>query len=591
MKFDKETAIAVIICIIFVVGWLPFCRMMGWVSEKPARPVTPIADTVQVPAKTVENIKSDSKHPAALPQESASAEILTDIALQELRNDFFVVSIDPVKGEIADVLFEKHYKHNHKDKIMLKGSLPERSGIMSISSAQPWKVKAIVENRLDGLSGYLLVRRIAIADQEILLKQEWKISGNYSLDYKVEFLNPGTEPVNIEMLKVGSGTLMPFSLQSGDMVRGETLTLELMTEDETVKSIAVNASETKFNYKPELPVKWSALVNRYFMTILLAESVPFTSIEQYREKRIPTTPEEKKLIGENFMSKIFGGSNHYYEADTAGVYKQITIPSGQSKILKFKSYLGPKISTEVNAFDPSVSYTMRLMSWRPMNALAKLMLWSLMELKSFCGSFGWAIIMLTIIVRLLVWPFTHKANVSMKKMQSFQPEIKEIRNKYKDNPQLMNTKMMELYKREKINPMRGCLPLLLQLPIFMALYFSLDAVVELRHVPFWWAKDLSQPDTIFEIFGFAVNPLVLMMTGLMILQQKLMPQSGDPMQAKMMMFMPVIMLLILYNLPSGLTLYWTVSQIFSILQMLLTQKLTQNTKTDNNGKLANTQRK
>jgi YidC/Oxa1 family membrane protein insertase len=134
---------------------------------------------------------------------------------------------------------------------------------------------------------------------------------------------------------------------------------------------------------------------------------------------------------------------------------------------------------------------------------------------------------------------------------------------------MLNTKMMELYRKEGVNPMGGCLPILLQIPVFFALYATLDGAVELRQVPFWWATDLAAPDTVARIFGLPINPLVLAMTLLMVVQQRLTPTAMDPMQQKMMMIMPIVMLFFLYNLPSGLTLYWTVSQIFSILQMLL----------------------
>jgi YidC/Oxa1 family membrane protein insertase len=164
----------------------------------------------------------------------------------------------------------------------------------------------------------------------------------------------------------------------------------------------------------------------------------------------------------------------------------------------------------------------------------------------------------------------------MKKMQQVQPQLKELREKYKDNPQLLNTKMMELYRTEGVNPFGGCLPILLQIPVFFALYATLDGAVELRQVAFWWCKDLAAADTVAKIplyfFDLPINPLVLAMTLLMAIQQRMTPMSGDPMQKKMMMMMPGIMLIFLYDLPSGLTLYWTVSNLFSIVQLMLQQR-------------------
>ena len=169
----------------------------------------------------------------------------------------------------------------------------------------------------------------------------------------------------------------------------------------------------------------------------------------------------------------------------------------------------------------------------------------------------------------------------MKKMQKLQPQIKELREKYKDNPQLLNSKTMELYQKEKVSPFGGCLPILLQIPVFFALYATLDNALELRQVPFWWSPDLATADTVWShplgftflgISNLKLNPLVIIMTALMVVQQRMTPSAMDPMQQKMMALMPVFMLIFLYDLPSGLTLYWTVSQIFSLLQAYLQRK-------------------
>ena len=216
------------------------------------------------------------------------------------------------------------------------------------------------------------------------------------------------------------------------------------------------------------------------------------------------------------------------------------------------------------------------LAWGPLDYLARLLLWVLVKFHDILHSYGWSIICLTIVVRLLFYPVTAKANSSMKKMQQVQPQLKELRDKYKDNPQLLNTKMMELYRKEGVNPFGGCLPILLQIPVFFALYATLDGAVELRQVAFWWSKDLAAADTVAKIplyfFDLPINPLVLAMTLLMAIQQRMTPMSGDPMQKKMMMMMPAFMLIFLYDLPSGLTLYWTVSNLFSIIQLKLQQR-------------------
>jgi len=216
------------------------------------------------------------------------------------------------------------------------------------------------------------------------------------------------------------------------------------------------------------------------------------------------------------------------------------------------------------------------LAWGPLDYLARLLLWILVKFHGLLGSYGWSIVLLTVVVRAVFYPLTARGNASMRKMQIVQPQLKEIREKYKSNPQLMNTKMMELYRKEGVNPFGGCLPILLQIPVFFALYATLDGAVELRQVPFLWCKDLAAADTVAKIplyfFDLPVNPLVLAMTALMVIQQHMTPMSMDPVQKKMMALMPIVMLFMLYDLPSGLTLYWTVSNFFSIIQLKLQQK-------------------
>ena len=181
-------------------------------------------------------------------------------------------------------------------------------------------------------------------------------------------------------------------------------------------------------------------------------------------------------------------------------------------------------------------------------------------------NYGIAIIIITIIIKIIFWPIQAKSIRSMKQMQKFQPLVTKLREKYKDNPQKMNAEMMKLYKEHKINPLSGCLPMLVQIPVFFALFAMLRSAIELRGAKFLWIGDLSRPDTVAHLAGFAVNPLPLLMVGTMAWQQKITPTAGDPQQAKMMMFMPLMMLFFFYSASSGLVLYWTVQQLLSIAQ-------------------------
>ena len=198
------------------------------------------------------------------------------------------------------------------------------------------------------------------------------------------------------------------------------------------------------------------------------------------------------------------------------------------------------------------------------------MVWVLNLFNSCIPNYGVAIILLTILVRILFWPLTHKSTIGMRKMQEIQPLLKEIQAKYKGNPQRLQQETWQLYREHKVNPLSSCLPMLVQIPVFFALFVVLRGAVELRYAPFLWIDDLSQPEALLAgTFPFGgLNILPILMAATMALQSALTPSAGDKSQQRMMMvFMPIMMLVMFYNFASALSLYWTLSQVMSIAQM------------------------
>ncbi len=191
------------------------------------------------------------------------------------------------------------------------------------------------------------------------------------------------------------------------------------------------------------------------------------------------------------------------------------------------------------------------------------------------GKYAMALVLMTIFIKLVFWPLTQKSTRSMKRMQALAPEMKKIQVKYKDDPMKMNKKVMEFYREHKVSPMSGCWPMLIQLPIFFALFKMIPNAIELRGTPFLWACDLSKPDSIWIIPGlnYPLNPLPLIMGVTMLIQARMQPPSPgmDPAQQTMMKYMPLIFLVFLYNQPAGLTLYWTVQNLLTIVQTKLTK--------------------
>ena len=241
-----------------------------------------------------------------------------------------------------------------------------------------------------------------------------------------------------------------------------------------------------------------------------------------------------------------------------------------SKTRKYTFFAGPKKQSLL--WDLGMKDVMEFGMWR---WVCYPLVWILNVFHSWIPSFGIGIILLTVLVRLVFWPLTHKSTVSMRRMSEIQPKMKEIREKFKDNPQRLQQETWALYRDNKVNPMAGCLPMLVQIPVFIALFTVLRSAVELRYAPFLWIADLSEPENLFPgIFPFGgLNILPILMAVTMGLQSALTPSTGDKQQQRMMMvMMPIMMLVMFYSFPSALSLYWTLSQVLSIVQMWYIRK-------------------
>jgi len=204
----------------------------------------------------------------------------------------------------------------------------------------------------------------------------------------------------------------------------------------------------------------------------------------------------------------------------------------------------------------------------------KLLVPTLNFFHKYTGNYGIAVILLTILVRIIFWPLTHRSTKSMRRMQELQPELKAMQAKFKENPKKLQQETWAIYKKNKVNPLSSCLPMVVQIPVFFALFTVLRSAVELRYAPFLWIGDLSEPENLFAgTLPIALNILPILMSGTMALQSYLTPSTGDAQQQKMMMvMMPVMMLFMFYNFPSALSLYWTVSQVLAIVQMMLIRR-------------------
>ena len=369
-------------------------------------------------------------------------------------------------------------------------------------------------------------------------------ASNYLIGSVCTISNSGTAAVQVTpALSMSNGPFQGGS-SSGRLFSGPAVYMNHQLHEIKLKDL----SSGPLVFQGE--VSWAADMDSYFMLTLLPErsSQRTVTISQVAEEHIRTVLAENKT----------------------------ELASGASKVFEYEGYFGPKKLSYLKEVGYDLAETINF-GW--FDLIAKPMLLLLNFFHRIFGNYGIAIILVTCLVKGAFWPVTHKGMKSMRNMQKIQPKMAKLREKYKDDPTKMNQEMMALYKTYKVNPLGGCLPMLIQIPFFFALYKVLMAAIELRHAPFMlWINDLSAPDRLMigvdipYLHGIPV--LTLLMGGTMFLQQKMTPTTADPQQAKIMQFMPVIFTVMFINFASGLVLYWFVSNLLSILQQQLINRQT-----------------
>ena len=239
-----------------------------------------------------------------------------------------------------------------------------------------------------------------------------------------------------------------------------------------------------------------------------------------------------------------------------GTGPALTIAPGETRIIESKLFVGPKLQNQLEETAPGLALTV---DYGMLTILAQPLFWLLGKVHDLIGNWGWSIILVTFLIKLVFYKLTEASGRSMAKMRKLQPRLKALQERYKDDRQALSQQMMELYKREKVNPAAGCLPMLIQIPFFISFYWVLLESVEMRQAPFaLWITDLSSRDPYFV--------LPLLMGIAMFVQQKLNPAPPDPIQAKVMSILPIMFTGFFAFFPSGLVLYWLTNSVLSVLQ-------------------------
>lgn len=402
----------------------------------------------------------------------------------------------------------------------------------------------------------------------IWIVKRFQLSSNYLVNAVVRYENRGTEAAVMPSHEVVVGTATPIGLKD------ETLHLgfEWYDGDKAQKETRSWFDNRTLGCFPGTPrtlyqagtsnVVWAAVHNQFF-TLIGRPERPAPTIHGRMVTLPPPTAEQLKENPKAIRTP-FGFT-------TAFVYPSQILPQQTVVEEAFLIFAGPKEYNTLSRLPSNMDLAMGF--GRFFGIFAKALLLAMNALHALGITYGLAIICITIVVKTVFWPLTVASTRSMKRMAELQPQMKVIQEKYKEDPRKMQMKMAEFWKENKINPMAGCWPILLQIPVFIGFYQMLQSAIELRGASFLWACDLSQADTVFTVMGFPVNPLALAMGATMFWQSSLTPPSPgmDPMQQKMMKYMPLMIVVFLYNFSAGLTLYWTVQNLISILQMKLTK--------------------
>jgi YidC/Oxa1 family membrane protein insertase len=314
------------------------------------------------------------------------------------------------------------------------------------------------------------------------------------------------------------------------------------------KKLPVNSIEENTT-----PILWGSLKNQFFTGVLTPQkpSVGFS-----------VNAEELPIEGTSGETEMGIAASMRFDLGQ--------LPTGETSILATQYYVGPKEYTRLEKLGEHQDLVMQFGIF---GFISKLLLIMMKGIYSIIPNYGVAIIIVTAVIKLLTWPLTNASTRASKRMAKLQGPLKEIREKHKDNPQKAQQESMKLFKEYKVNPAAGCLPILIQIPIFLGLFWMLRSASELRFAHFLWIQDLSLPDTVATIAGFPFNILPLFMGVTMFFQMKMTPSpSADPIQRKVFQFMPFIFLVICYNFPSGLVLYWTVQNLLTITQQAITNR-------------------
>jgi len=548
---DRKSWIAIIISVAGLFAW-------QWYVSKYYKPEVPPAASPSSPSATpaVPVTAVPAAAPVSevepLPSMSARAESLSTNSTEFVFNNN--------AGGIEQVILRMHLGENHENVALNRN----RSMPIGAFGFTPGEVLGGFEMTADPTKDEVFFKRTQPDGLEIS-KRFSLPKGNgtqspYVVNFEVTFSNPGTTAIQVPDFFISAGGAAPIHIHDlpmytrldwGHEAKMSSIDVNWFSAS-SVPLIGIPIHGERPLYLESKPdIRWAAVTSQYFCTIVTPQSgSPTKSVWAKRFSTIKT--DAAPVLG------VQGGL----------IQGGLSLAPGTSEIRSFQIYSGPKEIPSLRDLGPTQD---QVMSFGMFGFVSEFLLWSMNSLYALLGNYAAAIIVLTLLIKSILWPVQNKATNEMRKMAALSPKMTEMRDKFKDDPQKLNAETMKLYKEYGVNPFSGCLPMLIQIPIFFGFYSMLGTAIELRNSSFLWVNDLSQPDTIADVLGFPINILPIVMAGTMVWQMVITPKTGDAMQQRIFYFMPIIFLVFCYNYASGLALYWTTQNIFSIVQLYLTR--------------------
>lgn len=554
---DRQAWIAVVLCVAGLIGWQVYSLQHP--RPLPARVAaspTPLASAVpKVSEKAAPGAAETPQpnEPLATPTPASFVE-----KTASLQNADLQLRLTNRGGGIAEAVLPKHKAENGQP-LRLNAANRVPIGAILEKPADPQLAEFTVLPEATGsvrferaLAGGVTLRKI------FTLPAPPNEKDNYVAQLEVDFQNNGSAAYTNPGYFLALGSAAPIHHNDMPNYTRATWCIDGKAKYTDVSSFAAQnypivgiqkRAAEEYHSEPLAGAEWLGVSNQFFVTLITPLTTKATSAWATRYEAGKTTKGESE-----------------YGIESAMGLPGFTVPPGQSQIVKFQLYLGPKLYHRLAQLTHDEAEIMDFGLWK----LVSQALLNMMNLiHGLVGNYAVAILILTAIIKLLLWPLQTKANKSMRRMSALSPKMQELKEKYKDDPTKMNAEVMKLYKDYGVNPVSGCLPMMIQIPIFFGLFTMLRQAVELRNASFLWVHDLSQPDTVAHIpgLGWPLNilPLIMAATNLWLMQ--LTPKSGDATQQRVMMFMPLIFVVFCYNFAAALALYYTTQNLFTILQL------------------------